>query len=81
MAALCNNPALHQEPRNQPVRVIIRSESESIYDWIERTDRFKSYEPSELMSEPALEDLDEILEASVYITDKDDDDDELDMDD
>jgi Protein of unknown function (DUF3134) len=60
------NPALFEEPRNQPVRVIPPISSESLLGWLERTGRFRSSEMDDFQSHKIPEDLDDILEPEVY---------------
>jgi Protein of unknown function (DUF3134) len=76
------NPALRQEPRNHPAGVIPPRDQESLYKWIENTGRFKAYEVEESTTEDrGGEDLEEIMGISSYGADKDDDEEEMDLDD
>ena len=73
MVTLRNNPALHEEPLSQPARIIPLSANESLFNWIESTGRFKMYDPVELPVDEVTEELEEIMGASVYGVDKEDD--------
>jgi Protein of unknown function (DUF3134) len=75
------NPALRQEPRNHPAGVIPPRDQESLYKWIENTGRFKAYEVEESVADRGGEDLEEIMGISSYGADKDDDEEEMDLDD
>lgn len=61
-----NHPALHEEPRNRPTQILMFKENESLYEWIESTGRFKSYKSQELHAAQVLEELEDILETSIY---------------
>ncbi|MBW4595966.1 MAG: DUF3134 domain-containing protein [Brasilonema angustatum HA4187-MV1] len=65
-----NFPSLHEEPRNQRAQILLIKESESLYKWIESTGRFKSYESDELHADDLSEELDDIMEPSIYEQEK-----------
>jgi hypothetical protein len=59
------NPALNEESRNQPARIIPLRESESILNWLERTDRlFKSHE-CDRSYDDVPEELEDIIGISI----------------
>lgn len=67
------NPALSEEPRNQPMTVIPSLPKESILAWLERTGRFKSSEIDEFHDHKITEDLDDILDPEVYVLENEED--------
>jgi Protein of unknown function (DUF3134) len=76
------NPALRQEPRSRLAGVIPPRDQESLYNWIEGTGRFKAYEVDETsLEDRGGEDLEEIMGISSYGADKDDEEEEMDLDD
>lgn len=81
MAKAFNNPALREEPLSQLARVIPLRAQESIFSWIEDSNRFTEVSfPS--ASDAAEEELENILESTMYELDKDEDeDDTLDLED
>jgi hypothetical protein len=81
MATVHHNPALHQEPMSEKAHVIPIRDKESLIGWIESTGRFKSYEPDPLSNPEVSEELDEIMEPSIYKAEKDEESDEWNMDD
>lgn len=60
------NPALYEEPRNQPITVVPPMVRESLFGWLESSGRFKNYEPDEFHGHKVTEDLDDILEPEIY---------------
>lgn len=38
-----HNPALYEEPRYEPARIIPLKESEPLLNWLKRTDRLMNY--------------------------------------
>ncbi|MBW4633726.1 MAG: DUF3134 domain-containing protein [Iphinoe sp. HA4291-MV1] len=72
-----NHPALHEEPRNQPAQIRFIKEEESLYGWIESTGRFKSYESDELHADEMLEELEDIMDTSMYDLEKEEEAEEL----
>jgi Protein of unknown function (DUF3134) len=77
-----HNPALRQEPRGTLAGVIPPRAHESLYNWIEGTGRFKAYEVDDsLLDDRGGEDLEEIMGISSYEAEKDDDDDDMSLDD
>ncbi|MBW4520100.1 MAG: DUF3134 domain-containing protein [Scytolyngbya sp. HA4215-MV1] len=65
--SVCYNPALTEEPRNQPIKVVPLSPRESLLGWLERTGRLHSGETDELLDQKVSEDLDEFLEPDIAI--------------
>jgi hypothetical protein len=61
-----HNPALYEEPRNQPVKVFPLLPSESLLNWLESSGRFHASEPDELPDHEIPEDLDDILGQEIY---------------
>lgn len=66
MATRYKNPALNEEPRNQRAKIIITPENESLYNWLERTGRFKPRESEELDDDLIPEDLEDIIDTVIY---------------
>lgn len=62
-----HNPALHEEPRNQPMQTVPPILRESLLSWLENTGRFQSDEIIEFQEYKIPEDLDDILEPKVYV--------------
>jgi Protein of unknown function (DUF3134) len=67
------NPALSEEPRNQPMKVVPLLPRESILSWLERTGRFKSSEIDGFPDCKTTEDLDDLLEPEVYVLENEED--------
>ncbi len=65
-----NHSALREEPRSRRAQILFIRESESLYDWIKRTGRFKSYESDELHADGVSEELEDIMETEIYGLDK-----------
>jgi hypothetical protein len=62
------NPALHEEPRNLPTKVVPPIARESLLSWLESTGRFQNNETDELqMVHSMTEDLDDILESEYFL--------------
>jgi hypothetical protein len=60
------NPALNEESRNEPARIIPPKESEPLLDWLKRTDRlFKSHECDRFPDKDVLEELEDIIGISI----------------
>ena len=66
-----HNPALRQEPRDQPIPVVPLSTGESILGWLERTGRLKIETSGEYHDHKVTEDIDDILDPEVYPADHD----------
>jgi Protein of unknown function (DUF3134) len=62
------NPSLHEEPQNQPTKVIPLLQRESLLSWLESSGRFRSseIEIDEFADRKILEDIDDILESENY---------------
>lgn len=65
-----HNPALRQELLSQRPPIIAPREKESIFEWIESTGRFESYQPHESHDDVVTEELEEIIGAPIYELDK-----------
>lgn len=61
-----NHSALREESRSKRAQILLIKESESLYDWIKRTGRFKSYESDELHADEVSEELEDIIETEIY---------------
>jgi hypothetical protein len=64
------NPALRQELLSQKPLVIPPRENESMFEWLESTGRFKSYEADEPYNYKPTEELEEIIDTPLYALDK-----------
>jgi hypothetical protein len=64
--AIRYNPALREEPRNQPTKIAPLIPRESLLSWLENTGRFRANEDNELPDQRASEDLDDILEPEIF---------------
>ncbi|MBD2158878.1 DUF3134 family protein [Leptolyngbya sp. FACHB-16] len=62
-----NNPALSEEPRNQPVKAVPPIPRETLFGWLERTSRFHSGSEDKFQEPVISEDVDEILDPEVYV--------------
>jgi hypothetical protein len=65
------NPALFEEPRNQPMRVAPLLPRETLLSWLENAGRFHANDVDEFQDYKMTEELDDILEAEVYVSDSD----------
>ncbi len=70
-----NHSALHEEPRSKRAQILLIRESESLYNWIKSTGRFKSYESDEPRADALSEELDDIMETEIYRLDKEEEED------
>ncbi|MDX2216717.1 MAG: DUF3134 family protein [Oculatellaceae cyanobacterium bins.114] len=70
------NPALSEEPRNQPMRLVPPIPKETLLNWLESSGRFRSSENDEFQEHKISEDLDDILEPELYVLETEDDDEE-----
>ena len=61
------NPALHEEPRNQLISNVLPMVRETLLSWLERTGRFRTDEPDEVHHFKMAEELDDMLDAEVYV--------------
>ncbi|NJO75527.1 MAG: DUF3134 family protein [Leptolyngbyaceae cyanobacterium RM1_406_9] len=60
------NPALREEPRNQPTKIAPLIPRESLLSWLESTGRFRANEDDEPPDHRTSEDLDDILEPEIF---------------
>jgi hypothetical protein len=61
-----HNPALSEEPRNQPMKNVPLIARESLFSWLESTGRFQAVESDELQDQKMVEDIDDILDPEIY---------------
>jgi hypothetical protein len=74
------NPALNEESRNEPARIIPLRESESILNWLERTDRlFKSHECDRSYDDDVPEELEDIIGISISDLEREEQEEELEL--
>lgn len=60
------NPALEEESRNEPARIIPLKERESLLNWLERTDRlFKTHKTDKSHEDVELKELEDIIASSI----------------
>lgn len=67
-----HNPALRQELLSQRPPIIAPREKESIFEWIESTGRFESYDLHDSHNDVVTDELEEIIGAPIYELDKED---------
>jgi len=69
------NPALHEEPQNQPTKILPLVSRESLLSWLESTGRFRNsdLEIDEFQDHQILEDLDDILDPEIYVLENEED--------
>ncbi|MCU0525919.1 MAG: DUF3134 domain-containing protein [Elainella sp. Prado103] len=60
------NPALYEEPREQPMRIVPIILRESLLSWLESMGRFDASEPEKYQERELSENLDDILEPIIY---------------
>jgi hypothetical protein len=66
-----HNPALSEESRNEPARIIPFHESEPLLEWLKRKDRlFKSNESHENHVKSIPGELDDIIDLTIYELDE-----------
>ncbi len=61
------NPALYEEPLNQPMQAVPPVLRESLFGWLERTGRFQSSEVDDFQDHAITEDLNDFLETEIYV--------------
>lgn len=66
------NPALFEEARNQPIKIIPPRPRESLLSWLESSGRFHASKNDVLEDPKMTEDLDDILEPELYALDSED---------
>ena len=65
------NPALNEEFRHEPARIILLKESEPLLKWLKRTDRlFKSPESDQSYDSDVPKELEDIIEISISALEK-----------
>ena len=67
-----HNPALSQESRNQPQKIVPPVPRETLLHWLGRTGRLKASELDEFQEQKSSEDLDDFLDPPVYAPESDD---------
>lgn len=75
-----NNPALREQPRNQPAAVIPPRSDSSILDWLESSGRLLARDSSEFDYLEEEEEISELMGSDDSSFDIDDDDDVLELD-
>jgi hypothetical protein len=75
------NPALRQQPREQPATVIPVQRDASILDWLENTGRMLARDSGEVDYPDDEEEISELMGSDDNSFDLDDDDDVLELDD
>jgi hypothetical protein len=65
MASTYINPALYEEPRNQPIKVTPLSSRESLLTWLENTGRLLPFVIDDAQDLKMPEDLDDILDPKI----------------
>ncbi|NJR64901.1 MAG: DUF3134 family protein [Leptolyngbyaceae cyanobacterium CRU_2_3] len=75
------NPALREEPLSQKPHIIPPRENESLLNWLEGTGRFKAYEIGELHYDEVAAELEEIIGASIYDSEKEEEEEDWDVED
>lgn len=78
---MTKNPALHEQPREQPAAVIPTKRDASILDWLESSGRLLAREGSEMDYRDDEEEINELMAGEDNSFDDDDDDDVLDVED
>lgn len=74
------NPSLSEELRNEPARIIPLRESETLLNWLKRTDRlFKSNDSDELYDKNLPDELEDILDVSNSELEKEEEEEEFDL--
>jgi phosphopantothenoylcysteine synthetase/decarboxylase len=71
------NPALRQQPRNQPAAVIPPQRDASILDWLENTGRLLAREANEFDYRDDEAEINELMSGEDNSFDIDDDDDDV----
>ena len=72
------HPALYEERRDQPMKVIPLSPTESLLGWLESSGRLQSNEINEFQANKITGELDEILDPELYSLDDEDEQEDLD---
>ena len=67
------NPALQEEPQNQPAKVVSVIPRESLLSWLESTGRFYQSDVDEFSDHKMPETLDDILEPDIYVLEQEED--------
>lgn len=73
-----HNPALHEERRDQPMKVIPLSPRESLLGWLESSGRLQANDMNEFQANKITGELDEILEPELYELDDEPEQEDLD---
>lgn len=67
-----HNPALFEESRNQPLKILPPVPRETLLHWLVRTGRLKSTELDNAQEQKTSEDLDDFLDPEVYALESED---------
>lgn len=65
------NPALSEEPRNKPMKIVPPVLRETLLGWLESTGRLRNNETDEFQDHKLAEDLDDFLEPEIYALEED----------
>lgn len=62
------NPALHEEPQNQPTKIFPLIPRETLFSWLESSGRFRKNDIEEFQGgdDRIPDELDDILEPEIY---------------
>jgi hypothetical protein len=75
-----HNPALNEEPRNEPAQILPLKESEPLLNWLKRTDRlFKSHESDKSDDNDVPEELEDIIGISIADLEAEEEEEEFDL--
>ncbi|HEY9648816.1 MAG TPA: DUF3134 family protein [Chroococcidiopsis sp.] len=69
-------PALSEEPRNQPIKIVAIAPRESLLSWLESAGRLHAADTNEFQEQKISEDLDDILEPQLYGVDNEEEEDQ-----
>lgn len=72
MMSTLYNPALSEEPRNQPMKILPPALRETLLGWLESTGRLQSSESDEIQDHEITEDLSDFLEPEIYLLEDED---------
>jgi hypothetical protein len=68
-----HNPALTEESRNQPLKIVPPIPRETLLHWLDRTGKLRASESDEFQEQKPSEDLDDFLDPAVYASESEDD--------
>ena len=67
-----HNPALSEESRNQPQKIVPLVPRETLLHWLDRTGRLRASESDEFREQKSSEDLDDFLDPEFYASESED---------